>query len=313
MPGFHQQVCGNPCNRFAPGIIQPVTAKENHRIGGIGKGAHHLAGDGAILAGQVGPGQEFRQSFRCRSIGVADDIRCIGFQAGFAPAQDDQGGAALGCLFYPQPPQRSFLVQVARNHQDGISPAHILEVRAGSHPHLAHQVTASHGGIENRPALLFTGKAGQVEQVLIRKPAACQHKRVVQFFGCQLQRVLPVRFHQFAIFANQRHDKAMRAFRVLIDHPALVTNPGFVDLLVLAGHDALDDIFTARTRLAPDVDGQVAAHRAVIADGSRIFHLPGAGAKVEIHCCQRSHRADIGGVAGKDRIKARCGMGLDFQ
>ena len=42
-------------------------------------------------------------------------------------------------------------------------------------------------------------------------------------------------------------------------------------------------------------------------------HFPGAGAKAEIGRGQRAYRADIGGVAGKDRVKTRLGIGDDLQ
>src|SRR6185436_895846 len=94
---------------------------------------------------------------------------------------------------------------------------------------------------------------------------------------------------------------------------ALVADPDFVDLFVLARHDTLDDLRSAGLGLAAGAEGDVTAHRAMIADGSGRREFPGARAKAEVGGGQRPHRADIGGVARPLRVKARIGERDNFQ
>ena len=100
-------------------------------------------------------------------------------------------------------------------------------------------------------------------------------------------------------------------FGIVIGEATLVAHPDLVDRFVLARHDALDGNLSARHGLTAGVEGQVAAHRALRTDGSGGFHFPGASPEAEIRGGQSADRADIGGVAGEDRVEARLGVGDD--
>src|SRR5690606_36956301 len=93
----------------------------------------------------------------------------------------------------------------------------------------------------------------------------------------------------------------------------LVAHPDFVNHLVLARHDALDDGAATGAGLAARVQGGVAAHRAVGADAGNGRHFPGTGAKAEIDAGEGAHGADVGGVAAENAVKTGVGVGDDFQ
>ena len=51
----------------------------------------------------------------------------------------------------------------------------------------------------------------------------------------------------------------------------------------------------------------------MIADGSCGLHLPRAGAKAEVGSGESANRANIGGVAGENRVKTGLGKGHNFE
>ena len=98
----------------------------------------------------------------------------------------------------------------------------------------------------------------------------------------------------------------------MIGKATLVAHPDLVDLFILARHDPLDGNFSIRPGFAAGIEGDVAAHRALRANRGGSFHLPGARTKAEIRGGQRADRADIGGVAGEDRVESRFRIGNDL-
>src|SRR3972149_3629727 len=93
---------------------------------------------------------------------------------------------------------------------------------------------------------------------------------------------------------------------------ALVANPDLVHLLVLPGHHAFDHKL-ARHAGAARVEVQVAAHRAVRADRSRVDQFPRSSAEAEVARGERAHRADVSRVAGEFGVEAGFREGDDFQ
>ena len=62
--------------------------------------------------------------------------------------------------------------------------------------------------------------------------------------------------------------------------------------------------YHAGFRFPAHIDGDIAAHRAMRANRGGRLHFPRAGAKAKISRGQRTHRANIGGIAGEYRVKA---------
>ena len=84
---------------------------------------------------------------------------------------------------------------------------------------------------------------------------------------------------------------------------ALVTNPNFVDLLILARHGTFDHHIPTSTGFLTGVVSQVTANRTVGADRSGGFEFPGTGTKAEISRGEGTNRANIGGVSRPIAVK----------
>ena len=91
----------------------------------------------------------------------------------------------------------------------------------------------------------------------------------------------------------------------MVREPPFITNPQLIDPFILTRHDALDNNISTRFSLAPYIHGQVATHRALRADRSRVGQFPGTRPKSKIRSCQRPNRADIGAIAREIRIETR--------
>ena len=95
----------------------------------------------------------------------------------------------------------------------------------------------------------------------------------------------------------------------MVAKASFIADPDFIDRFILARHDALDHHLTIRTRFPAQVDRQVAAHRAVGADGGSGAKLPWASFEAEVGCGERTHRTDIGRIAREIRVETRLGIG----
>ena len=193
----------------------------------------------------------------------------------------------IGSLLEAQPPYGGFLLQVAGDHQHNIALGQIRQVAARRQTDLHGQFAAGHMRIERLLSARLSGKFTQVEQIFITKPPTGDSQ---QFFAClaeflchQVEGFFPTGGRQFAAAPHQGLRQPLcRAIGVAVAQTALITNPDFIDALMLARHHPLDDPIAARGCFAPHVERQVAAHRAVRTDRSRGAQFPGASTEAEI-------------------------------
>jgi hypothetical protein len=83
-----------------------------------------------------------------------------------------------------------------------------------------------------------------ISSLLRRSPADAGQRPfyvLLQLPGHKIQRFLPAHRHQLAILAHQRLRSGGRRIGKVVDKTPFVANPDFVDRLILARHDALDD------------------------------------------------------------------------
>src|SRR5512145_287443 len=99
----------------------------------------------------------------------------------------------------------------------------------------------------------------------------------------------------------------------MIGKATLVAHPDLIDFFILPRHHTLDHkIAVAALDLTARVQRDVAAHRALRADRSRGLQLPRARLEAEVARRQGTNRADVGGVARENGIKARVREGHDL-
>src|SRR5690606_35909521 len=101
--------------------------------------------------------------------------------------------------------------------------------------------------------------------------------------------------------------------REVMTKAPLIANPDFVDLFVLARHDAFDRRPPVKLALQTGIDGDIATHRAVRADTRNACQFPGARLKAEILGRESPHRADIGRIAGEVSVESGITGGDDLQ
>ena len=99
----------------------------------------------------------------------------------------------------------------------------------------------------------------------------------------------------------------------MVGKAGTVGNPNFVNRLVLAGHDALNDHLAALFGLAPGAHGDVFTFGAVRRDAGHGRKFPRPCPKAEVGRGQCPHGANVGCVAAPIAVKAGGGVGHDFQ
>src|SRR5690606_40317651 len=115
-----------------------------------------------------------------------------------------------------------------------------------------------------------------------------------------VKRLLPGRLDEPPALAHQRLRQALAVLHVVVPEATLIARPDLVDVLVLAGHHALDDHAPARLAVHARVEVHVAADGAVRADRRHLADLPGARPAAEVRRRQRANGADVRRIARED-------------
>src|SRR6185503_16975940 len=129
--------------------------------------------------------------------------------------------------------------------------------------------------------------------------------RVAQLSSCSLERSLPAGLAPLTLDAQHGRAQAVERIDPLVRKAVAVRNPGLVDLLVLARHDAHE---AAAQYVAPEVRS-----RAVVRRDERVLgHLPGARTVPKRLGIERSDRAQVDDVAGQLVVHAILDPGADL-
>lgn len=192
-------------------------------------------------------------------------------------------------------------MEIACRYQDSAALSEVSEVGTRCQTDFAGEISSCHISGKGRFAMLGGGQAVEVVEIFITEPSASQGDQAVvgmfELFRSKIQSLIPGNWYMLALLAQQWLVQAGGAGFVVVGKPAFITNPDFVDTFILAWHHAFNHNFTANCCLSAHIERQIAAHRAMSADRSHRFQLPGAGFEMEINGGQGTNRADIGGVA----------------
>ncbi len=266
-----QQAGTCPGQRLRSRIAHPLVSKENNGVACLG---HQFAGFLRLLGSVLGKSllplgsmQHSENGLGFRTVAVAQYLRGMRVEARGARAGNDELRTPCRSLFYTQPPDRGFLMQVRGNHQNAIVRSQGGEI--GSHPDtgLLNKITPGHVAVQDSASPEIVHQPPEGEEVFVGSPSPSDPQdcaiRLPQSLGNALESCLPACRHQLATALDQRFLKTILAGRKMMRESPFITNPDIIHGFVLPRHHTFDNFSSLRTGLAPRVEHDVAAHRAM--------------------------------------------------